>query len=256
MSSTIKFLLVVLTLTSLVISACQPQQSASPIGIWNLIELNGNVVPSDTNIHMILDENRLSGNDGCNHFGGSYTTEGNSFSVGKDLMSTLMACEGPIMQRADEFNKALQTSTKYQLTGNQLQLLDENGKVVAVFEAQSQDLAGTSWLATFVMSETPQDAVSSGSIQAAQQTLAFDQEGKLNGNAGCNDYFADYTVDGSSLSIGAIGSTEMFCGEGLMAEETAFLTALENAASYQITGNTLQMLDSDDNTLISLTRTK
>ena len=149
MSSTIKFLLVVLTLTSLVISACQPQQSASPIGIWNLIELNGNVVPSDTNIHMILDENRLSGNDGCNHFGGSYTTEGNSFSVGKDLMSTLMACEGPIMQRADEFNKALQTSTKYQLTGNQLQLLDENGKVVAVFEAQSQDLAGTSWLATY-----------------------------------------------------------------------------------------------------------
>ena len=41
-----------------------------------------------------------------------------------------------------------------------------------------------------------------------------------------------------------------------MAEETAFLAALENAASYQITGNTLQMLDSDDNTLISLTRTK
>lgn len=254
MRSKIKFLLVTGLLATLLISACQPKQSASPLGTWILTELNGNAVPSDTNIYMVLENSSLSGSDGCNHFGGSYTLDGNSFSVGDDLMSTLMACEGPIMERADEFNKALQTSAKYQLTDNKLQLLDENGKILAVFEAQSQELAGTSWLATFVMSETSQDVVSSGSIQAAQQTLTFDQEGKLNGNAGCNDYFANYEVDGSTLTISDAGATAMFCGEGLMAEETAFLSALDKVVSYQITGNSLQLRDADDNTLISFTR--
>lgn len=256
MRTKIKFLLVVLTLTTLAISACQAQTTASLNGTWILVELNGNEVPSDANIYMGMDEDRLSGNDGCNHFGGSYTTEGNSFSVGEDLMSTLMACEEGIMQRANEFNKALQNTAKYELTDNLLHLLDENGEVLAKFEAQSQELAGSSWLATYVMTETGENVVSSGSMKPAQQTLVFDQSGKLNGNAGCNDYFADYTVEGTSLTISDSGATLKLCEEEVMAEETAFLAALEKAASYQITGTSLQLKDADNNTLISLTRAK
>ncbi len=254
MKSKLKFLLAVAMVSTLFLAACQPQQSASPEGTWLLTELNGNPVPLDANIYMIVDSDRLSGNDGCNQFGGSYTRDGNSFSVGDELMSTLMACEGPIMQRADEFNNALQDSAQYKITNKQLQLLAKGGKVLAVFEAQSQELTGTSWLATFVLTESSDDASSLSSVQAAQPTMTFDQEGQLNGNAGCNDYFASYKVDGNKLTISDSGATLKLCEEDVMAEETAFLAALNKVVSYQITGNSLQVRDAEDNILIAFTR--
>ena len=254
MKSKIKFLLAVAMISTLFLAACQPQQSASLEGSWLLTELNRNPVSSDANIFLTVDSDRLSGNDGCNQFGASYTTKGDSFSIGEDSMSTLMACEQPIMERADEFNKALQNSAKYKLTNNQLQLLDKSGKVLAVFDAQSQDLAGTNWLATFVLTESPDDATSLGSIQAAKPTLTFGAEGQLNGNAGCNDYFANYKVDGNKLTISDSGATAMLCEDDIMTEEAAFFTALDKVVSYQIAGTTLQMRDADDNTMISFTR--
>ncbi len=254
MKSKLKFLLAMGMVSTLFLAACQPQQSESPEGSWFLIELNSNPVPSDANIYMIVDSDRLSGNDGCNQFGGSYTLDGNSFSVGDELMSTLMACEEPIMQRADEFNKALQDSAQYKITNKQLQLLAKGGKVLAVFEAQNQELAGTSWLATFVLTESSDDASSLSSVQAVQPTMTFDQDGQLNGNAGCNDYFANYKVDGNKLTISDSGATLKACEDDIMAIETAFLAALNKVASYQITGTSLQLRDADDNTLISFTR--
>ena len=254
MKSKIKFLLAVFMATTLFLSACQPQQSTSMEGSWLLTELNRNPVPSDANIFLTVDSDRLSGNDGCNQFGASYTTKGDSFSIGEDSMSTLMACEQPIMQRADEFNKALRDSVKYKLTNSQLQLLDKSGKVLAVFDAQSQDLAGTSWLATFVLTESANDVASLGSIQAAKPTLTFGDGGQLNGNAGCNDYFANYKVDGSMLTISDSGATAKLCEDNIMTEETDFFIALDKVVSYQIAGTTLQFRDADDNTLISFIR--
>ncbi len=254
MKSKLKLILTLAMVSTVLLTACQPQQPASLEGSWLLTELDRNPVPADVNIYMLVDSDRLSGNDGCNQFSASYTVEGDSFAIGEDSMSTLMACEEPIMQRADEFNKALQNSAKYKLTSKQLQLLDQSGKVLAVFEAQSQELAGTSWLATFVMTESPDDISSLSSVQAAKPTLTFGIEGQLNGNAGCNNYFADYKVDGNTLTIGDTGATAKLCEDDIMAEEADFFAALSKVVSYQITGTTLQLRDVDDNTLISFTR--
>jgi heat shock protein HslJ len=84
--------------------------------------------------------------------------------------------------------------------------------------------------------------------------MTFDQEGQLNGNAGCNDYFASYKVDGNKLTISDSGATLKLCEEDVMAEETAFLAALNKVVSYQITGNSLQVRDAEDNILIAFTR--
>ncbi len=170
--------------------------------------------------------------------------------------TTLMACEESIMTQAGDYTSALRKASKFYITDNRLHLLDENGNSLAIFEAQSQELAGTSWLATFVNTESSDGAVTSSSIQAAQQTMLFSNDSKISGNAGCNNYFANYEVEGNKLSLSAIGSTKMFCGEGLMAEETAFLTALEKASSYRISGDSLQIFAADDTTLISFSRTE
>lgn len=255
MKTTFRNLLVIMIITTFALAACQPNASTSLEGTsWILVELYGQPVLSDTTITLNLNGDTLTGNDGCNHYGGSYISKGDSFKIGEDLMGTLMACEETIMTQASDYTSALRKASKYSISDNRLHLLDENDNSLAVFEAQSQELAGTSWLATFVNAESSEGAVTSSSIKAAQQTLSFSNDGKISGNAGCNEYFANYEVDGNKLSFSAIGSTKMFCGDGLMAEETAFMTALEKAASYRITGGSLQIFAADDTTLISFSR--
>lgn len=160
------------------------------------------------------------------------------------------------MTQSGDYNNALRNASKYQIIDNRLNLLDENGNLLAVFEAQSQELAGSSWLASFVNTGSSDGTVSSSSIQAAQQTLVFDNQGMISGNAGCNNYFGTYQVEGNTLTFNEIGSTKMFCGDGLMAEESAFLTALQEATAYKITSGSLQIFAADDSTLISLSLVK
>ena len=241
MKTTLRNILILMMIATFALAACQPKLSTSLENTsWILVELYGQPAISDTTITLNLNGDTLTGNDGCNHYGGSYTSKGDSFSIGEDLMGTLMACEETIMTQASDFTSALLKASKFNITDNRLHLLDENGNSLAIFELQNQELAGTSWMATFVNNEPSEGVVTSSSIQAAQQTLSFSNDGKITGNAGCNDYFANYEVKDKDLSISAIGSTKMFCGEGLMTEETVYLVALEKAASYRINGDSLK----------------
>lgn len=251
-----KFGVLVVLLAAFIISACQPKESApSLVGTsWILIELNGQSVLSDISVSLNFDGQSIGGSDGCNAFGGSYTTDGNSFSVGNDLVSTLMACEEVIMQQASAFTQALIAADTYKIDEERLILVDESGKNLAVFEPVSQDLAGTSWTVTFVNSDRTDTGVVSSTDLQIEQTISFDADGKFNGNAGCNSYFGNFEVDGNELSLGAIESTEMACPEDVMTAETAFLTALEKSATYQITGKSLQIRDAGGNVLVTFTQ--
>jgi heat shock protein HslJ len=77
------------------------------------------------------------------------------------------------------------------------------------------------------------------------------KEGTVKGSAGCNSYFGSYEVEGNQLSIpGPMGVTEMYCmePEGVMDQEQEYLTILQNAGTYKIEGNQLQ-IGSGDKTL-------
>jgi heat shock protein HslJ len=78
------------------------------------------------------------------------------------------------------------------------------------------------------------------------------QDGQVTGKAGCNNYFGSYESDGSSLTLGAMGMTEMFCApEALMDQESAYLAALESAASYRIADGELQVASADGETVLT-----
>lgn len=61
-------------------------------------------------------------------------------------------------------------------------------------------------------------------IEDAAPTLSF-EEGNINGTTGCNGYFGSYTLDGTNLTIGQVGQTEMYC-DGRMEQEQAYLQML------------------------------
>ncbi|QOR74161.1 META domain-containing protein [Cruoricaptor ignavus] len=88
-------------------------------------------------------------------------------------------------------------------------------------------LANSSWyLAEKVKGKTP--------------TIAF-QDGKISGNAQCNNYFADVNLDDSTgaFKSGVIGATKMSCDQ--IAAENTFLSMLQEADRYAVHGNTLEL---------------
>jgi len=110
-------------------------------------------------------------------------------------------------------------------------------------------LEGTLWtLASYVNSQG--DLVSV--LPNIEVTAEF-QDGQVNGNAGCNNYFVSYEAAGEHLTIDLIGATQMFCGEpeNVMEQEDEYLAALQSAASYQITNGQLQIANADGETVLT-----
>jgi len=104
--------------------------------IWVLEELNGyKVFATDfqkemPRIEINSSENRFSGYGGCNAISGSIFYEKDLLRFSK-VLSTLMAC--PSGNKENEFTKALQSTTTYEIGNNQLTLSNPSGKL-AVFK--------------------------------------------------------------------------------------------------------------------------
>lgn len=78
-------------------------------------------------------------------------------------------------------------------------------------------------------------------------TLNIEGE-KLNGNAGCNNYFGTVKLDASTggFSAGQMGSTRMMCDN--MSVEKNFMDMVGKANKYVVSGNTLELYQ--DNLLL------
>ena len=73
-------------------------------------------------------EGKVSGNGGCNRFGGAYTQDGTALSFGP-LMSTKMACM--ILSDEQKFFDVLANTKQAEITHLTLVLKDEAGDVLA-----------------------------------------------------------------------------------------------------------------------------
>lgn len=102
-------------------------------------------------------------------------------------------------------------------------------------------LDGTNWIAlTYVDANgDPVDV-----LPEALVDITF-ADGKVNGTAGCNRYFADAQIDGATIVLGPAGATRMACGEALDGQETAYLAALDRVAAFTVDDGLLALLDAD-----------
>lgn len=64
---------------------------------------------------------------------------------------------------------------------------------------------------------------------------------RASGFAGCNQFFAGYTLNGSTLRFERPGATLMACPA--LAQEQSYLNALTTTASWRVSGERLQLLD-------------
>ena len=126
-------------------------------------------------------------------------------------------------------------------------LVSEVSKV-AVEEPGAVQLEGPEWI---LHSYQDQSGELVEPLTGTSPSAKFDA-GQVNGNASCNGYFGGYELDGSSISMGPLASTEMFCGNppGVMDQEQAFLAAMSSAAGYKIEAEQLLLLDAGGEVLL------
>lgn len=109
---------------------------------WKLLRLGEakvTVAENEREPHMILripegGERHLGGHGGCNAMSGGYAVDGSKISF-TQLASTMRACAEDAMNTERAFHQALQAARSWAIRGEQLTLLDADGKPIALFES-------------------------------------------------------------------------------------------------------------------------
>lgn len=238
------------------VSAAKPHQSAAPDLAdtqWLASSIDARLPLPGTHVTLQFDQSgNATGSDGCNQFRTTYTRQDGSLTFKQPAASGLLACSEPVMKQATNFMMALANTTTYMTSGGVLILLDDD-KILATFVTESQGLEGSAW--DIVNLNNGRGAVV-GLLPETEITALFGVDGTVTGNAGCNEYFADYSVISNTIKIGTPGTTFRFCSEpeGVMDQEFEFLNALASAATYSINGDLLQLRTADNQLALIMSR--
>ncbi|HEY90349.1 MAG TPA: META domain-containing protein [Dehalococcoidia bacterium] len=119
--------------------------------------------------------------------------------------------------------------------------------VVGCTSNSAAELEGKKWLL-----ESYGDADSPTAVIEETRVTAEFSDGQVNGIAGCNNYFGSYEVKGTEITFGPVASTEMYCmdPEGVMDQETAYLSALQSAEKFETDNGTLRITYADGQVLV------
>jgi len=217
--------------------------------LWTLVSYidsegeQESVLP-DHEITAEFQGDRVVGSAGCNNYFGAYEVSGDRLTLGP-IGSTMMACEDAVNEQEREYLGALENAISYRVMGDQLQLSNAGGMTILIFmKVRPMPLAGTTWQLRFYNND--RKALVSALV-GTELTAVFGADGSLTGSGGCNRYTALYQVEGDAVTIGPAATSRMMCAdpEGVMAQESAYLAALESAAAYRIEGDKLTMTNAE-----------
>lgn len=97
-----------------------------------------------------------------------------------------------------------------------------------------------------------EDLANKGVIDNSLITLNFDADGRLHGNASCNMYGADYTVQGKNIKFGMMMSTERACiAPALMNQESQFFEILGKVTRFEFSETNALVLSTADGKTIT-----
>jgi heat shock protein HslJ len=196
---------------------------------WVLTSLRGQPLLPGTQITLHFEADQLGGFAGCNAYGGGPDSGGYELRDGELriplLASTAQACEEPegVMDQEATYLKALPEATGYRIDGDALELLDAGGEAILTFRRQEEismdpaALLGTAWN---LISLNGQPLVDRSDI-----TLAFADENRASGHAGCRDYVLGYEADEERIAFYYTAMLGPVCiGEGSQARSELLLT--------------------------------
>jgi heat shock protein HslJ len=249
-----KYLLTLLSVC-LALAACSAQNgeepSASLIGSWKLTAFGPPSAPipavEGAEAGLTFNEDgTVTGSSGCNGLGGDYTVEGDQITFG-EFVSTLMACDDPIMSQEGIVHEVLRGTAGYKIAGDTLTITN-NGQVLVFTRGSlsTQEPAGSASLTgAWKLTSFGSGDVVSSVLADVEAGLTFNEDGTVTGASGCNEFGGGYTVEGNQITFKEIVSTLKLCDTPLMGQEEAMQQVLTDMATYQIDGNTLTITNND-----------
>lgn len=177
------------------------------------------------------------GGQACNHYGGTFTLEGRTITVG-DIHQTLMACidEG-VTEQESAYTAALRSAQTIYRDGDQLVITYDGGELrfMPAPEPEPTVLDGSLWrLVSFSNGEVVQSTLTNSLI------LVGFRNGEIVGYAGCNQFGGPFVIEGETITQVEIARTARDClQEGVIEQENTLIEGLTTATSYTIEGNNL-----------------
>lgn len=224
---------------------------------WMLISFDDDGVLEGSRLTLGFDGREFHGYAGCRSFEGSVQSGGDRVHVGY-LGMTSLDCLRPERFRLQEgrYIDGISSAAYLDLAGGQFELHTRTGDTL-LFEPLTDKAGHEPEDATWVLDHSVLDGHSEPALPGTEVTVTFEDgviyaRGQISGSGGCNNYSAEYSLDGSSLQIEMFEVTEMGCVEpdGIMQQEQNLIEILNATPSYSVEGDELQLSTDDGDTLV------
>ncbi len=222
---------------------------------WQLVSVDGREPAAGSTTWLaFLDDKWFAEYSECEGFISSYQV------TGHDLSAAFSARLGGVCPDEEGHRvTALEVPADYCLVQSKLQITTVPGQVFTyepLPEAAQPPLEGPTWSLLSIVGarQIEGEAVAwpdpAWLVEGTEITIAF-EGGTASGSAGCNDYGAAYTLDGTSLEFGDIAATEKACltPEGIMEQEQRYLIVLKGVTDYRTYGTLLWLWTEDGHAL-------
>jgi heat shock protein HslJ len=139
----VRNLIIAVMAAAVLLAGCgSSSENSSPLKDtrWALVALDGEPPLTGKAPSVEFSADQISGSTGCNTYFGTYSVSGSELGVG-DVAVTEMWCMEPegVMDQEQAFLDALASVASYRLAGERLELLDETGETILIFERQAAE---------------------------------------------------------------------------------------------------------------------
>jgi heat shock protein HslJ len=242
--------LVVLALAGCsLVPGASPSLQVSPLrnSSWVLSSIGDQPIQSGVNATLQFALVQASGIGGCNQFSTTYTTDGTASLSFGPIAATRMFCEGAGSTVETAYFAALARVTRYLLQDDTLTLTGEGEVAELTFARAAPATVEGPWNVIGVNN-------GSGGVESVagvSAAFSFLPDGTIEGHGGCNNFSGGYSVDGESIAIGPLMATQMACPDPAGSFESWLLVALDNAATWSVSGDMLTLRDADGATQVT-----
>lgn len=206
-------------------------------------------VPNDLYADAYFRAQRVTGFAGCNEYDAVYRTGGRLLLVSM-AKTTRVGCGDAETAFESSFLALLDQARFYNVRADTLTIRAAGGAIVLLFDAAPNNPLLGPWV---VDSYASAPGALTAPIEGTDLTAVF-RLSNVGGSAGCNSYDGPYTTNGTIAAIGPLATTRMACPDDVMAQETAFLAALQGVGHLERRAQTILLQDINGGTVVVLLR--
>ncbi len=248
--------LVALIAIVLVAAACSSvEASGGQLGgsdwVLRAYEQDGDltIMPETLYADAEVGSQRVRGFSGCNTYDALYRSGGRMLLVSQ-VAVTRMACPEEAMVFESTYLSLLEESRFYTVRRGVLTVLGADGRTLLEFDAAPRNPLRGSWR---VESFAVDDSTVAAPLAGTRLDVVFGIA-SVGGSSGCNSFSGAYGTNGNVVRIGRLATTRMACDEAVMAQESAFLDALQGAAVVDTRGPRVDLTDLKGRVIVALVR--